>query len=852
MGWAGTWTAIKNYDLSKPALLAPILGADGLGPTRKQWKNFSPVLGLAWAPTEDNKTVVRAGAGIFYDFLFGDGPDFERALLGPPGLSRQNFTGTSILNTLPGIPGVPLDTPLDFPGRPTMFTGADLLSILPAIRVSLLQSLSNADPSVQALQITKQAPAQGLTPRSSPLASAQHVNLGLQREIARDFVLSADFAYRHFIHAGPVAGVDLNHFKSVRGPVIPKCETPAQGNDPQALCSNGPITVSEYVARATYKGLLLRADKRFSHRFQLLGSWAYSSNTGTANFGNGFNLDDWLANRGPLSTDFTHIVNLSGVVQLPRQFQLGMNFSYSSAPPFSAFVGNIGLDLKEDFAEYHVSHQLKRGVLHSERQLIVKLREVPVSEYEAYKKFRKAVLDNYGTYIALAPTNSPALSYQNAIWSLPESTNADATAAFRKAGEEFQSHGLQSGIASLKRAVELDPKFTRAWLSLGELYEHTGQTDEAVGSYRRALEANPKEPILYEALGSTLVGRQKFEDAIAVWQEFVKLDPNNSDAYAALGTSLYRLKRYKESAAAFQSALDLTPEVPGLQVQLGAAYLRALDEDKAMKAYRDALALDDSPGMLNNVSYELADANKDLPRALEYAEKGVLLEEQNSQGAEPSDLKMEDLGHANKLAAYWDTLGWVHFRMRNFEQAEKYLTSAWTLSQSGSIAEHLAEVYEQENKKQSAIHMYKVSLYCYNSMLPRDDAAVVTTQERLDKLTPGRSNSERYNFTEISEDVNLTRTVKLGRSVADEASAHFFIIFARDPETGETKVQGVKFVTGSEELKSADKALMSLKFNFTFPDDGPTRLVRSGILACYKNMGCSFTLIRPSDVHSLN
>ena len=39
-----------NYDLTKPALLAPILGADGLGPTRKQWKNFSPVVGLAWAP----------------------------------------------------------------------------------------------------------------------------------------------------------------------------------------------------------------------------------------------------------------------------------------------------------------------------------------------------------------------------------------------------------------------------------------------------------------------------------------------------------------------------------------------------------------------------------------------------------------------------------------------------------------------------------------------------------------------------------------------------------------------------------------------------------------------------------
>ena len=105
MGW--TIDRNLNYDLSKPDLLAPILGAGGLGPTRKQWKNFSPVLGLAWSPSSNRKTVVRAGGGIFYDFLTSPPLDPERALLGPPGLGRQTVPGTSILNTLPGVPGVP-------------------------------------------------------------------------------------------------------------------------------------------------------------------------------------------------------------------------------------------------------------------------------------------------------------------------------------------------------------------------------------------------------------------------------------------------------------------------------------------------------------------------------------------------------------------------------------------------------------------------------------------------------------------------------------------------------------------------------------------------------------------------
>ena len=54
-GLAWNLDRFKNYDLKKPPLLAAILGADGLGPTRKQWKNFSPVLGLAWAPAPTRK-----------------------------------------------------------------------------------------------------------------------------------------------------------------------------------------------------------------------------------------------------------------------------------------------------------------------------------------------------------------------------------------------------------------------------------------------------------------------------------------------------------------------------------------------------------------------------------------------------------------------------------------------------------------------------------------------------------------------------------------------------------------------------------------------------------------------------
>src|SRR5262249_48531883 len=84
-GLAWSMDGYKNYDLGKPAFLAPILGAGGLGPARRNWSNFSPSLGLAWAPSRDRKSVIRAGAGIYYNFFFQNQIDGERALVGPAG-----------------------------------------------------------------------------------------------------------------------------------------------------------------------------------------------------------------------------------------------------------------------------------------------------------------------------------------------------------------------------------------------------------------------------------------------------------------------------------------------------------------------------------------------------------------------------------------------------------------------------------------------------------------------------------------------------------------------------------------------------------------------------------------------
>ncbi len=56
---------LANHELSKPAFLEPLLGANGLAPTRRDRNNFGPMLGFAWNVSRDNRTVVRAGSGVY-------------------------------------------------------------------------------------------------------------------------------------------------------------------------------------------------------------------------------------------------------------------------------------------------------------------------------------------------------------------------------------------------------------------------------------------------------------------------------------------------------------------------------------------------------------------------------------------------------------------------------------------------------------------------------------------------------------------------------------------------------------------------------------------------------------------
>jgi len=240
-------------------------------------------------------------------------------------------------NPIPGIPGVPAGRPLSFTAGPSAFAGAHLLAILPTVRTGLQRLLGppdNTDTSVRNIEVFKQGSY--LFTRDHATAYSEHFSLGLQCQLMHDVLLEADFVLRQFIR-GEMRNVDYNRWNSARGPVLPPC-LPAEALDPKARCSTGPMQVITPSARSHDKGLLVRASKRYTRRTRFLASYALGSSVGW-NYNS--NKDDWFDSFGPTDTDRRHMLNVSGLVDLPAGFQVSFISTWSSRPPFNAIVSAL-------------------------------------------------------------------------------------------------------------------------------------------------------------------------------------------------------------------------------------------------------------------------------------------------------------------------------------------------------------------------------------------------------------------------------------------------------------------------------------------------------------------------------
>jgi hypothetical protein len=283
---------ISHYGEINP-LVRPFLH----GNRTRDKNNFAPRIGFSWTTT-DGRTSIHGGYGIYYDRVTLEILSLERGLDGRA-LPIEVRAGNIFF-----IPPQCLFNPTcgQFPPpAPTLakpFTGF----VLPGAGAAGINIIDN-----------------GL---QNPMV--QQANLGVQREIAKDFVVRADYLHNfgtHFI-IGRTIGQVFN-------PVV-----------------GGPDLVKnlESSVKTKYDGLLLSVEKRMSKGYQFRASYTLARAFNYANddqipFSNGpIDPNNLQLEYGPTPNDQRHRFTFAGLFNLPAGIQLSPIWTLASGVPMDILL----------------------------------------------------------------------------------------------------------------------------------------------------------------------------------------------------------------------------------------------------------------------------------------------------------------------------------------------------------------------------------------------------------------------------------------------------------------------------------------------------------------------------------
>ena len=250
--------------------------------------NFAPRIGFNWDPWSDGRTSIHGGYGIYYDRIVLEVPLLERLLNGRElGISVR---GGSILDANGNF----------VPGTPTLanpFVGAPVAGV--GIGINILDNKL-----------------------STPYV--QQFNLGFQREITRDLIVSADA-----IHAFGSKFIIGRFIGSAFNPFI-------GGFD--------DIVNIESSVKTWYDGLLVNLQKRFSKRYSLNVSYTLAK---SFNYSNDdqipfqvppLNPKNLRLEKGPPPNEERHRFTFAAVFDLPYGFQFSPIYTMASAVPFDILL----------------------------------------------------------------------------------------------------------------------------------------------------------------------------------------------------------------------------------------------------------------------------------------------------------------------------------------------------------------------------------------------------------------------------------------------------------------------------------------------------------------------------------
>lgn len=249
-----------------------------------------------------------------------------------------------------------------------------------------------------------------------------------------------------------------------------------------------------------------------------------------------------------------------------------------------------------------------------------------------------------------------------------------------------------SAIKYFDQVTKLASWNPEGWIRLGGLYFDNHKYEEAAKLMKEALPSFPDNFTINLIMGLALAQQNKYAEAKVYLKKSLTINPNDINALSGYGFTLSQLHEDNEAIIYLQKALRFSPNDLNLLGTLGLIYDNLKRTAESDSIYQKALEIDSTNAIVNNnYAYSLSERGIKLDDALRMVKVAIAADSANS--------------------SYLDTMGWIYFKMNNYELAKQYVEKAIKYGgESSTMLEHLGDIEFKLGNKKDAKNLWQKSL----------------------------------------------------------------------------------------------------------------------------------------------
>ncbi len=481
------------------------------------------------------------------------------------------------------------------------------------------------------------------------------------------------------------------------------------------------------------------------------------------------------------------------------------------------------VSVTRDYGEYSSSYKLLKNTLEAERRLVLKVNELPASKRADFSSFHNVTT----SAVEETPWCSIAKPSASALASASELKGTSTE--LREAGQAaLKRQDFATAATLLQRAADQDPATKEGWDDLGQAYARLNQHQKATQAFEKQIDADPDHAHAHAELGAELQQLGRFDDAIAAYKKQIEVAPSEKASHKQLGLLFSQLKRDQEARTELEAAALLPPDDPDVQMALAQVYSR-LGESK--KADVIMVSLTGTTSLTGGTDFFAGALSEDADpvQSAHDAEKNLSDISDQFESGEYDRLDASAFSVMDLVALSWARMGWARFLQGDNLAASQFLDAAWQLSQSGTVANRLAKVYEKTGARDRARHMSALAV-------ASGGGQAQSSRQQLLRLTGSAANAEKEE-SQAAAELEKMRNFHLAKIGSQPAAARFALLF--DNSSAPDRAQ---FLDGDASLREAGEKLQKLEFPVRFPDVSSIKVVRLGTLSCGASE-CLFSLL---------